>query len=149
MQFTLNGRSAATATEAAESGEQEINNEANSIPSRFSPWRSPRTPEIIQGEPYISSPTDQITLPPFHHDRNDIHDNTNTNAITNTNININDNSTIVAHIPHAPTAWGANFWVVLADPVTEHSFYACPATGDCSWDPPVHAMVLPRNAAGE
>ncbi|KAJ9100589.1 hypothetical protein QFC21_003633 [Naganishia friedmannii] len=80
-----------------------------------------------------------MELPPSH--KNHHQKNVNTGG------DLDDNNTIVARIPHAPTAWGANFWVVLADPVTEHTFYACPATGDCSWDPPVHAMVLPRNAA--
>lgn len=54
------------------------------------------------------------------------------------------------------SGWGANFWVTLVDPqvcpqtVAEHavsdadvifqtgvSFFACPATGEVSWDPPV------------
>jgi hypothetical protein len=60
-----------------------------------------------------------------------------------------DVSSLIAAIEHTPTAWGANFWVVLSDPVTACTFYACPATGDCSWDPPVGAMVLPRRLGGE
>ncbi|KAJ9122318.1 hypothetical protein QFC22_001739 [Naganishia vaughanmartiniae] len=131
VRLTLNGKSWSEPPT-----EQDVTDSVSS--SRFSPWRSPRSPEVIQGEPYISSPSDQMEPPPSRHytthSRNDV-------------IRQDDNSTIVAGIQHAPTAWGANFWVVLADPVTEHSFYACPATGDCSWDPPVHAMVLPRNAA--
>ncbi|KAF8757101.1 MyTH4 domain [Rhizoctonia solani] len=35
-----------------------------------------------------------------------------------------------------PTAWGSNFWVTIIDPQTQNHFYACPATGECSWDPP-------------
>ena len=60
-----------------------------------------------------------------------------------------DVGSLIAAIEHTPTAWGANFWVVLSDPVTACTFYACPATGDCSWDPPVGAMVLPRRLEGE
>ena len=56
--------------------------------------------------------------------------------------------------------WGSNFWVTLVDPqvrglqrVVSHShikqillktttaFYACPATGQVSWDPPVGNFV--------
>lgn len=60
-----------------------------------------------------------------------------------------DAARLIADIQHTPTAWGANFWVVLSDPVTGCTFYACPATGDCSWDAPVGAMVIPRRQGGE
>ncbi|KAI6121339.1 hypothetical protein F5141DRAFT_1186599 [Pisolithus sp. B1] len=33
------------------------------------------------------------------------------------------------------TTWGANFWVTLVDPQTNSTFFACPATGQVSWDP--------------
>ncbi|KAJ7690652.1 hypothetical protein B0H17DRAFT_1064302 [Mycena rosella] len=46
-------------------------------------------------------------------------------------------------------AWGANFWVTLVDPQTQTSFFACPATGQVSWDPPVGNFVLPPSADGE
>jgi hypothetical protein len=61
------------------------------------------------------------------------------------------------------TAWGSNFWVTLVDPQvfssrlskdlalsltlpitrpqTQTSFFACPATGQVSWDPPVGNFV--------
>ncbi|KAH9830765.1 uncharacterized protein C8Q71DRAFT_716454 [Rhodofomes roseus] len=45
--------------------------------------------------------------------------------------------------------WGANFWVTLIDPQTQVSFYACPATGEVSWDPPVGNFLLPPNPEGE
>ncbi|KAJ8076958.1 hypothetical protein PM082_001381 [Marasmius tenuissimus] len=45
--------------------------------------------------------------------------------------------------------WGSNFWVTLVDPQTQNSFYACPATGDVSWDPPVGNFVLPPSTEGE
>ncbi|KAH7102162.1 hypothetical protein BKA62DRAFT_118752 [Auriculariales sp. MPI-PUGE-AT-0066] len=45
--------------------------------------------------------------------------------------------------------WGSNFWVTLADPQTNEVFYACPATGDTSWEPPEGHFVLPRSEAGE
>uniref|UniRef100_A0A0W0FWJ9 Rho gtpase activator n=1 Tax=Moniliophthora roreri TaxID=221103 RepID=A0A0W0FWJ9_MONRR len=45
--------------------------------------------------------------------------------------------------------WGSNFWVTLVDPQTQSSFYACPATGQVSWDPPVGNFVLPPSAEGE
>ncbi|KAI0789043.1 hypothetical protein BC629DRAFT_475578 [Irpex lacteus] len=47
------------------------------------------------------------------------------------------------------SAWGANFWVTLADPATGVSFYACPATGEVSWDPPVGNFLLPPSPDGE
>ncbi|KAI0058032.1 hypothetical protein BV25DRAFT_1902420 [Artomyces pyxidatus] len=46
-------------------------------------------------------------------------------------------------------AWGSNFWVTLVDPQTQVSFFACPATGEVSWDPPVGHFVLPPNENGE
>ncbi|TFK47062.1 hypothetical protein OE88DRAFT_852748 [Heliocybe sulcata] len=45
--------------------------------------------------------------------------------------------------------WGSNFWVTLVDPQTQASFYACPATGEVSWDPPVGNFVLPPSDEGE
>ncbi|KAH9920684.1 uncharacterized protein B0H18DRAFT_1095853 [Fomitopsis serialis] len=45
--------------------------------------------------------------------------------------------------------WGANFWVTLSDPQTQVSFYACPATGEVSWDPPIGNFLLPANPEGE
>ncbi|THV06714.1 hypothetical protein K435DRAFT_773060 [Dendrothele bispora CBS 962.96] len=46
-------------------------------------------------------------------------------------------------------AWGSNFWVTLVDPQSQTSFFACPATGQVSWDPPVGNFVLPPSADGE
>ncbi|KAF7321491.1 Rho GTPase-activating protein 39 isoform 2 [Mycena kentingensis (nom. inval.)] len=43
--------------------------------------------------------------------------------------------------------WGSNFWVTLRDPQTQATFYACPATGQVSWDPPVNHFVLPPRQA--
>ncbi|OXC68647.1 hypothetical protein AYX13_02852 [Cryptococcus neoformans] len=45
--------------------------------------------------------------------------------------------------------WSLQFWVTLADPLTQHVFFACPASGQCSWDPPVGAFVVPRSPDGE
>ncbi|GJE99020.1 RhoGAP-domain-containing protein [Phanerochaete sordida] len=47
------------------------------------------------------------------------------------------------------TGWGANFWVTLVDPQTGVSFFACPATGEVSWDPPVGNFLLPPSEEGE
>ncbi|PBK81902.1 hypothetical protein ARMGADRAFT_947499 [Armillaria gallica] len=47
------------------------------------------------------------------------------------------------------TTWGSNFWVTIVDPQTQSSFYACPATGQVSWDAPVGNFVLPPSAEGE
>ncbi|KAK0473133.1 hypothetical protein EDD18DRAFT_1313999 [Armillaria luteobubalina] len=47
------------------------------------------------------------------------------------------------------TTWGSNFWVTIVDPQTQSSFYACPATGQVSWDAPVGNFVLPPSADGE
>ncbi|KLO06856.1 hypothetical protein SCHPADRAFT_837440, partial [Schizopora paradoxa] len=49
----------------------------------------------------------------------------------------------------ADSAWGANFWVTLVEPQTGTPFYACPATGEVSWDPPVGNFVLPPSTEGE
>ncbi|EIM79976.1 RhoGAP-domain-containing protein [Stereum hirsutum FP-91666 SS1] len=46
-------------------------------------------------------------------------------------------------------AWGKNFWVTLVDPQTGVSFFACPSTGEVSWDPPVGNFVLPPSEEGE
>ncbi|KAL1760593.1 hypothetical protein FB107DRAFT_286818 [Schizophyllum commune] len=45
--------------------------------------------------------------------------------------------------------WGANFWVTLIDPQTDTPFFACPATGEVSWDAPVGNFVLPPSSEGE
>jgi hypothetical protein len=42
---------------------------------------------------------------------------------------------------HDETTWGSHFWVTLVDPQTQVSFFACPATGQVSWDPPVGNFV--------
>ncbi|KAH9963815.1 hypothetical protein BC827DRAFT_1128657 [Russula dissimulans] len=46
-------------------------------------------------------------------------------------------------------AWGSHFWVTLVDPQTQVSFFACPATGQVSWDPPIGNFVLPPSENGE
>ncbi|KAF8608714.1 hypothetical protein BDV93DRAFT_433339, partial [Ceratobasidium sp. AG-I] len=48
-----------------------------------------------------------------------------------------------------PASWGANFWVTIIDPQTQNHFYACPSTGECSWDPPAGNFVLPPSTEGE
>ncbi|KAI9510925.1 hypothetical protein F5148DRAFT_1175297 [Russula earlei] len=50
---------------------------------------------------------------------------------------------------HEDTTWGSHFWVTLVDPQTQVSFFACPSTGQVSWDPPVGNFVLPPNESGE
>ncbi|ORY26583.1 hypothetical protein BCR39DRAFT_540643 [Naematelia encephala] len=45
--------------------------------------------------------------------------------------------------------WSLQFWVTIADPVNGSVFFACPASGQCSWDPPVGAFVVPRMPGGE
>ncbi|KIK39188.1 hypothetical protein CY34DRAFT_808572 [Suillus luteus UH-Slu-Lm8-n1] len=45
--------------------------------------------------------------------------------------------------------WGSNFWVTLVDPQTSTVFFACPATGQVSWDPPAGTFVLPPSTEGE
>ncbi|KAG6378343.1 hypothetical protein JVT61DRAFT_14068 [Boletus reticuloceps] len=56
--------------------------------------------------------------------------------------------TFASFDPESST-WGANFWVTLVDPQTNTTFFACPATGQVSWDPPVGTFVLPPNETGE
>ncbi|KIJ50528.1 hypothetical protein M422DRAFT_776995 [Sphaerobolus stellatus SS14] len=48
-----------------------------------------------------------------------------------------------------PTEWGRNFWVTLVDPQTGTQFYACPSTGETTWDAPVGSFVLPPSSEGE
>ncbi|KAJ3824642.1 hypothetical protein EV361DRAFT_949479 [Lentinula raphanica] len=45
--------------------------------------------------------------------------------------------------------WGAHFWITIIDPETQNSFYACPGTGEVSWDPPAGNFVLPPSEEGE
>ncbi|KAF5326614.1 hypothetical protein D9611_000081 [Ephemerocybe angulata] len=45
--------------------------------------------------------------------------------------------------------WGSNFWVTLIEPQTQTPFFACPATGQVSWDAPVGNYVLPPSEDGE
>ncbi|KAG8936973.1 hypothetical protein FRC03_000245 [Tulasnella sp. 419] len=47
-----------------------------------------------------------------------------------------------------PTDWGANFWVTIMDPMTQAIFYACPSTGETSWDPPQETFLMPLNDDG-
>ncbi|KAJ7594657.1 hypothetical protein C8J56DRAFT_444915 [Mycena floridula] len=58
-------------------------------------------------------------------------------------------STTSSTVDEEQTAWGSNFWVTLVDPMTQTSFFACPATGQVSWDPPAGNFVLPPSADGE
>ncbi|KAF5388857.1 hypothetical protein D9757_005647 [Collybiopsis confluens] len=46
-------------------------------------------------------------------------------------------------------AWGSNFWVTLVEPESQSQFFACPATGQVSWDPPTGNFVLPPSEDGE
>lgn len=68
-----------------------------------------------------------------------------------------------SHNTAANDEWGSNFWVTLVDPQvstfpglelnggtqsdhpspaqTQTQFYACPATGQVSWDPPVGSFL--------
>ncbi|KAI5118195.1 hypothetical protein M0805_005549 [Coniferiporia weirii] len=58
-------------------------------------------------------------------------------------------SSAAPSVSDADSAWGANFWVTLIEPQSQTPFYACPATGQVSWDPPVGNFVLPPSAEGE
>ncbi|KAI0915670.1 hypothetical protein AcV5_003527 [Taiwanofungus camphoratus] len=51
--------------------------------------------------------------------------------------------------PGGNDGWGSNFWVTLVDPQTQVSFFACPATGEVSWDPPIGNFLLPPSPDGE
>ncbi|KAK8850469.1 hypothetical protein IAR55_004387 [Kwoniella newhampshirensis] len=78
---------------------------------------------------------------------------------------LEDNGTELGHRGYLPTGmdvrdalarcedptlgWSLQFWVTIADPLTQHVFFACPASGQCSWDPPVGAFVVPRSPDGE
>ena len=77
----------------------------------------------------------------------------------NLQIHIND-------LPEESASWGANFWVTIQDPMvsttvarhdpkidvvpeqTQATFYACPATGETSWDPPVETFLMPLTDEG-
>ncbi|KAK0534384.1 hypothetical protein OC835_002711 [Tilletia horrida] len=45
--------------------------------------------------------------------------------------------------------WGSNFWVVISDPSSGHSFFANPHTGECKWEVPSGTFVLPPNPDGQ
>ncbi|KAI0288123.1 hypothetical protein BC826DRAFT_1107936 [Russula brevipes] len=42
---------------------------------------------------------------------------------------------------HDDMTWGSHFWVTLVDPQSQVSFFACPSTGQVSWDAPVGNFV--------
>ncbi|KAG8863335.1 hypothetical protein FRB96_008827 [Tulasnella sp. 330] len=48
----------------------------------------------------------------------------------------------------APPEWGANFWVTIMDPTTQAIFYACPSTGQTSWEPPTETFLMPLDDSG-
>ncbi|KAF8574247.1 hypothetical protein K439DRAFT_1372903 [Ramaria rubella] len=48
-----------------------------------------------------------------------------------------------------PAEWGNNFWVTLVDPQSQAQFYACPSTGETTWDAPIGNFVLPPSTDGE
>ncbi|KAG9012778.1 hypothetical protein FRB93_001332 [Tulasnella sp. JGI-2019a] len=48
----------------------------------------------------------------------------------------------------APAEWGANFWVTIMDPMTQAVFYACPSTGQTSWEPPTETFLMPLDDSG-
>ncbi|WOO78826.1 Rho GTPase-activating protein 39 [Vanrija pseudolonga] len=56
---------------------------------------------------------------------------------------------MLSHCDDATMSWSLQFWVTIADPLTHHVFFACPASGQCSWEPPVGAFVVPRSPDGE
>ncbi|KAG5351861.1 hypothetical protein C0989_004684 [Termitomyces sp. Mn162] len=70
-------------------------------------------------------------------------------ATSSTNSRPQKPSTIGSAHDNDDAAWGSNFWVTLVDPQSQLSFFACPATGQVSWDPPVGSFVLPPSEEGE
>ncbi|KAG8904474.1 hypothetical protein FRB99_001686 [Tulasnella sp. 403] len=46
------------------------------------------------------------------------------------------------------TAWGSNFWVTIQDPTSQAVFYACPSTGQTSWEPPSETFLMPLTDDG-
>lgn len=65
------------------------------------------------------------------------------------NIPLPNGDDIEPKSPYSPKTWGSNFWVLITDPITSTTFYANPSTGDCTWDPPNGAFILPQQAEGE
>ncbi|KAG9018853.1 hypothetical protein FRB90_008966 [Tulasnella sp. 427] len=51
-------------------------------------------------------------------------------------VNVND-------VPQETVTWGSNFWVTIQDPMTSAVFYACPSTGQTSWEPPAETFLMP------
>ncbi|KAG6886300.1 hypothetical protein C0993_006710 [Termitomyces sp. T159_Od127] len=58
-------------------------------------------------------------------------------------------STVGLTLDNDSATWGSNFWVTLIDPQSQSTFFACPATGQVSWDPPTGSFVLPPSEEGE
>ncbi|KAI0256424.1 hypothetical protein BJV78DRAFT_1273252 [Lactifluus subvellereus] len=98
----------------------------------------PRTSDISfsrPNKPYAASVTSTTTTPEVHINGRPRQSRPSTSsASTHT---------------HDDTTWGSHFWVTLVDPQTQASFFACPATGQVSWDPPVGNFVLPPSENGE
>lgn len=78
---------------------------------------------------------------------------TDTSAIPQVNVNGEPvslrPSAILGRADPEDAKWGSNFWVTLVDPQTSTVFFACPATGQVSWDPPAGTFVLPPSTEGE
>ncbi|EIW82547.1 RhoGAP-domain-containing protein [Coniophora puteana RWD-64-598 SS2] len=109
---------------------------------------SPPPQVSINGEPIPPSPRTSINLPPTPtQSQSQIHPQPSPRTQARN----------IAHIPPASSrplakhssAWGANFWTTLVDPQTGNHFFACPATGQVSWDPPAGTFVLPPSPDGE
>lgn len=66
-----------------------------------------------------------------------------------TPLTLSPNSRAKKAVDNRDGEWGANFWVTLIDPQTDTPFFACPATGEVSWDAPVGNFVLPPSTEGE
>ncbi|KAG2128032.1 uncharacterized protein EDB93DRAFT_1185435 [Suillus bovinus] len=76
---------------------------------------------------------------------------TDTSAIPQVNVNGEPVSSPAGfcRVDAEDARWGSNFWVTLVDPQTSTVFFACPATGQVSWDPPAGTFVLPPSTEGE
>ncbi|OAX38087.1 hypothetical protein K503DRAFT_692132 [Rhizopogon vinicolor AM-OR11-026] len=105
-----------------------------------------------QSSPQIASPS----LPPSAADLDPKTNGHTTDASAIPQVNVNGEpvrsprpSANFGRTDAEDARWGSNFWVTLIDPQTSTVFFACPATGQVSWDPPAGTFVLPPSTEGE
>ncbi|EJD03412.1 uncharacterized protein FOMMEDRAFT_168366 [Fomitiporia mediterranea MF3/22] len=83
------------------------------------------------------------------HSQSQVHKQATSSASTHTGAAPRPPKNTAVKTVEIDNAWGSNFWVTLIEPQSQTPFYACPATGQVSWDPPEGNFVLPPSPEGE